>query len=65
VKLGLSLTLREEHRLRVLENRVLREIFGIKRVEITADWKRLHNIELYDLYSPPNINRVLIPRRMK
>jgi hypothetical protein len=50
-----SLTLREEHRLRVFENRVLR-IFGPKRDGVTGEWKRLHNEELNDLYSSPNIN---------
>jgi len=45
-----SLTLREEHRLRVFENRVLREIFGAKREWVTGEWKRLHNEELNDLY---------------
>ena len=51
VKLGHSLTLREEHRVRVFEYRVLREIFGPKRVEITRDWKILYNDRLYGLYS--------------
>jgi hypothetical protein len=46
-----SLTLREKHRLRVFENRVLRRIFGPKRDEITGEWRRLHNEELSDLYS--------------
>jgi hypothetical protein len=46
-----SLTLREECRLRVLENRVLRRIFGPKRDEVTGEWRRLHNKELYALYS--------------
>jgi hypothetical protein len=54
-----SLTLREEHRLRVLENRVLRGIFGAKRDEVTGEWRRLHNEELNDLYSSPNIIRVI------
>jgi hypothetical protein len=49
VKLGL-LTLREEHRLRVFENRVLRRIFGPKRHEVTGEWRKLHNEELRDLY---------------
>jgi hypothetical protein len=49
-----SLTLREEHMLRVFENRVLRRIFGPKRDEITGDWRRLHNEELNDLYSSPS-----------
>jgi hypothetical protein len=45
----LSLTLREEHRLRVFENRVLRRIFGPKREEVAGDWRRLHNDELHNL----------------
>jgi hypothetical protein len=57
-----SLTLREEHRLRVLENRVLRRIFGPKRNEVTEEWRRLHNEELNDLYSSPNIIRVIKSR---
>jgi hypothetical protein len=50
-----SLTLREEHRLRVFENKVLRRIFGPKRDEVTGDWRKLHNEELHNLYSSPNI----------
>jgi hypothetical protein len=46
-----SLTLREEHRLRVFNNRVLRKIFGHKRNEVNGKWRRLHNEELYDTYS--------------
>jgi hypothetical protein len=45
------LTLREEHRLRVFENRVLRRIFGLKRDEVTGWWRKLHNEELHNLYS--------------
>jgi len=52
---ALSLTLREERRLRVFENMVLRRIFGPRRVEVTGGWRRLHNEELSDLYSSPNI----------
>jgi hypothetical protein len=48
-----SLTLREEHRLRLFENRVLRRIFGPKRDEVTGEWRKLHNKELHDLYSSP------------
>jgi hypothetical protein len=54
-----SLTLREERGLRVFENRVLRRIFGPKRDEATGEWRRLHSEELTDLYSSPNIIRVI------
>jgi hypothetical protein len=60
-----SLTLREDHRLKVLENRVLRRIFGPKRDEVTGEWKTLHKEELNDLYSSPNIIRVNNSRRMR
>ena len=60
-----SLTLREERKLRVFENMVLRRIFGPRRDEVTAEWSRLHNEELNDLYSSPNIVRVIISRRMR
>ena len=59
-----SLTLREEHRLRVFENRVLRRIFVPKRDEVTEDWRKLHNEKLNDVYSP-NIIHVIKLRRMK
>jgi hypothetical protein len=52
----LSLTLREEHRLKVFENRALRRIFGPKRDEVTRSWRKLHNEELHKLYSSPNQN---------
>jgi len=55
----LSLTLREERRLRVFENRVWRRVFGPKRDEVTGEWRKLHNDELSDLYSLPNIVRVV------
>jgi hypothetical protein len=58
-----SLTLREEHRLRVFENRVLR--FRPKRDEATGEWRKLHNGELHDLYSSPNITRIIKTRRMR
>jgi hypothetical protein len=59
------LTLREELWLMVLENRVLRRIFGPKRDEVTGDWRKLHNEELSDLYSSPNIIRMIKSRRMR
>jgi hypothetical protein len=60
-----SLTLREEHRLRVFENRVLRRIFGPKRDEVTGEWRKLHNKELHDLYSSPSIIIIIKSRRMR
>ena len=59
-----SLTLREERKLRVFENMVLR-IFGPRRDEVTGEWRRLHNEELNDPYSSPNIVRVIKSRRMR
>jgi hypothetical protein len=60
-----SLTLREGRRLRVFKNRVLRRVFGPKRDEVTGKWRKLHNEELCDLYSLPNIVRVVKSRRMR
>jgi hypothetical protein len=57
-----SLTLREEHRLRVFENRLLRKIFGPKRDEVTGEWIKLHNEELRDLYSSPSIIKIIKSR---
>jgi hypothetical protein len=59
------LTLREEHRLRVFENRVLRRIFGPKRDEVTGEWRKFHNEELHNLYSSPDIVRKVKSRRMR
>ena len=60
-----SLTLREERRLRVFGNRVLRRVFGPKRDDVPGEWRKLHNEELSDLYSLPNIVRVVKSRRMR
>jgi hypothetical protein len=61
----LSLTIREEHRLRMFENRMLRRIFGPKRDEVTGEKRKLHNEELHDLYSSPSIIRIIKSRRMR
>jgi hypothetical protein len=60
-----SLTLRDERRLRVFENRVLSRVFWPKRDEVTGEWRKLHNEELNDLYSLPNIVRVVKSRRIR
>jgi hypothetical protein len=60
-----SLTLREEHRLGVFENRMLRRIFGPKRDEVTGEWRKLRNEELHELYSSPSIIRIIKARRMR
>jgi hypothetical protein len=61
----LSLTSREEYRLRVFENRVFSRIFGPNRDEVTGGWRKLHNEELHGLYSSPSIIRVIKARRMR
>jgi hypothetical protein len=60
-----SLTLREEHRLRAFENRVLRKMFRPKRDEVAGEWRKLHNEELHNLFLSPNIIRQIKSRRMK
>ena len=60
-----SFTLREERRLRLFENRVLRRIFGPKRDEVTGEWRKLHNEEFNDLYSSSSVVRVKKSRRMR
>jgi hypothetical protein len=60
-----SLTLREEHRLRVFENKVLRRIFEQKRDEVTGYWRKLHNEELHNFYSSPSIIRMVKSRSMR
>jgi hypothetical protein len=60
-----SLTLREEHRLRLFEKRVLRRVFGPKRDEVTGGWRKLHNEELHNLYSSPSIIRKIKSRVMR
>ena len=60
-----SLTLREERRLRVFENRVFRSVFGSERDEVTGEWRKLHNEKVSDMYPLPNIVRVVKSRRMR
>ena len=61
----LSITLREERRLRVSENRALGKIFGSKRDKVAGKWRKLHNEKLYDLYFLPNISQGIKSRRMR
>jgi hypothetical protein len=60
-----SLTLREEHRPRVFENKVLKRIFGSKKDKVTGKWGKLHNEELRELYSSPSIIRMINSKRMR
>jgi hypothetical protein len=60
-----SLILRQEYKLRVFENRVLRRVFGPKRNEVTGGWRKLHNEELHNLYSSPSLMRIIKSRRMR
>jgi hypothetical protein len=60
-----SLTLRDEHRLRVFEDTGLRRIFGPKRDEVTGDWRKLHNEEHHNLYSSPEVIRMIKLKRMR
>jgi hypothetical protein len=60
-----SLTLKEEHRLRVFENRGLRRIFGPKREDVTGEWRKLHSEELHNLYSSPDTITQIKSRRMR
>jgi hypothetical protein len=59
------LTLRDERRLRVFENRVLGRIFGPKKDEVTGEWRQLHNEEFFFFYSSPSITRIIKSRRMR
>jgi hypothetical protein len=60
-----SVTVREEYKLRVFENRVLRRIFGPKRDGVTGGWRKLHNEEIHNLYCSPSIIRIIKSRRMR
>jgi hypothetical protein len=60
-----SLTLGEEHRLRVFENRFLRRIFGPKRDEVSGEWRKFHNEELHNIHSSPDVIRQIKSRRMR
>jgi hypothetical protein len=57
--------IKEEHRLRVFENRVLRRIFGPKKDEVAGEWRKMHSEELHDLYSSPRIIKIIKSRRLR
>jgi hypothetical protein len=59
------LTLREEHSLRVIQNKMLRRLFGTRRDEVTGGWRKLHNEELHDLHTSPSIIRIMKSRKMR
>jgi hypothetical protein len=65
IRLTWSLTLREEHRLRVFGNRMLRRIFGPKRDEVIGGWRKLHNEMLHNVYCSPSIIRMIKLKRMR
>jgi hypothetical protein len=60
-----SLTIKEEHRLRVFENWVLRRIFGLKRDEVMGEWRKMRNEELCELYCSPSLIRIIKSRKMR
>jgi hypothetical protein len=61
----MSLTVREEHKMRVFENRMMRRIYEPKRNEVTGGWRKLHNEELHYLYSSSSIIRIIKSKRMR
>jgi hypothetical protein len=63
--LTIETTAKEEHRLRMFENRVLNRIFGPKGIEVTGGWRKLHNGELHNLHTSPSIIRIIKSRRIR